>query len=38
MKKIILLILVILLNLFPMGCVESKVYLNKNTEKLKDIN
>ena len=38
MKKIILLILVILLNLFPMGCVESKVYLNKNTEELKDIN
>lgn len=38
MKKIILLNLVILLNLFLIGCVESKVYLNKNNEELKDIN
>ena len=37
MKKIILLNLVILLNLFLIGCVESTVYLNKNNEKLKDI-
>ena len=37
MKKIILLNLVILLNLFLIGCVESTVYLNKNNEKLKNI-
>ncbi|MBQ8998734.1 MAG: hypothetical protein IJ086_08635 [Clostridium sp.] len=38
MKRIILLILVVLVNLFLIGCVESKVYLNKNNEELKDIN
>lgn len=38
MKRIILLILVVLANLFLIGCVESKVYLNKNNEELKDIN
>lgn len=38
MKRIILLVLVVLANLFLMGCVESKVYLNKNNEELKDIN
>lgn len=38
MKRIILLVLVVLANLFLIGCVESKVYLNKNNEELKDIN
>lgn len=38
MKSIILLVLVVLANLFLIGCVESKVYLNKNNEELKDIN
>ena len=38
MKRIILLTLFVLLNLFLIGCVESKVYLNKNNEELKDIN
>ena len=38
MKKITLLILVVLVNLFLIGCVESKVYLNKTNEELKDIN
>lgn len=38
MKRIILLILVVLANLFLIGCVESKVYLNKNNEELEDIN
>ena len=38
MKKIILLNLLILLNLFLIGCVEFKVYLNKNNEELKYIN
>lgn len=38
MKRIILLVLVVLANLFLIGCVESKVYFNKNNEELKDIN
>ena len=38
MKRIILLILIILVNLFLIGCVEYKTYLNKNNEQLKDIN
>ena len=38
MKRIILLVLVVLANLFLIGCVESRVYLNKNNEELKDIN
>lgn len=38
MKRITLLILVILVNLFFIGCAESKVYLNKNSEELKYIN
>ena len=38
MKRIILLVLIILINLFLIGCAESEVYLNKNNEDLKDIN
>ena len=38
MKRIILLVLVVLANLFLIGCVESRVYLNKNNEELRGIN
>lgn len=38
MKRIILLILIFLINIFLIGCVESEIYLNKNNEDLKDIN
>lgn len=38
MKRIILLILIVLVSLFFIGCVESKVYLNKDNEILNDIN
>ncbi|WP_195987816.1 hypothetical protein [Clostridium sp. D53t1_180928_C8] len=38
MKRIILVISIILLNLLFISCMESKIYLNRNDEELKDIN
>lgn len=38
MKRIILVISIVLLNLLLISCMESKIYLNRNDEELKDIN
>lgn len=38
MKRIILVIAIILLNLFLISCIENKTYLNRNDEELKDTN
>ena len=38
MKRIILVISIVLLNLLLISCMESKIYLNRNDEEFKDIN